>query len=315
MMFDEVDISSILNEQGTTVQAVLLKCCPSSSAAPSTSDTQPDGTEDSTTNYDKYKDYVEQVLVDTCPRRRMVDEILGGTGITFVGQYEDEGIVVVAAKDETFERDINPHTLQPPLHSTAGTIRGDILLLKVRKELEDDDDEQDDEDTAFFTDYTKEEYAAFAMRKNIASPLDTANTLDEDEESEEEDESDDDDNEETTNSEEDSDDSYDAEDEEHIDDDESDDEEGDDTSASGMFNLVLGGLLRKFQEQNGRGPNTDELLLMRSALAEKMEFDLNIPSSETVPNDSSPQKSKNTNSTEEDSSSPPRKRVKFATSP
>jgi len=304
-----VDISRILNEQGTTVQAVLLKCCPSSSAAPSTADTQQDDTENNTTNYYMYKDYVEEVSVDTCPRRRMVDKILGGTGITFVGQYEDEGIVVVAAKDETSERDINPHTLQPPLHSTAGTIRGDILLLKVRQEMDDDDEEQDDEDTAFFTDYTKEEYAAFAMRTDIALPLDT-NTLDDEEESEEEEseEEEDDDANEETNSEEDSDDS---EDEGYVDDDESDDEE-DDASASGMFNLVLGGLLRKFQEQNGRGPTTDELLVMRSALAEKMEFDLNIPESVQ---ESSQQECTNTNSTNDDDPSPPRKRVKFATSP
>jgi len=68
-----------------------------------------------------------------------------------------------------------------------------------------DDEEQDDEDTAFFADYNKKKYAAFATRKDIALPLNT-NTLDDDDESEKEEE--DDDNEET-NSEEDSDDSED----------------------------------------------------------------------------------------------------------
>ena len=41
----------------------------------------------------------------------------------------------------------------------------------------------------------------------------------------------------------------------------------------GMMNLILAQILKRFREENGRGPNTEELLAMRSALAEKLGID------------------------------------------
>merc|ERR1712087_1096965 len=38
----------------------------------------------------------------------------------------------------------------------------------------------------------------------------------------------------------------------------------------GMMNIVMGQILRKFREHNGRGPDTKELLQMRQALAMKL---------------------------------------------
>lgn len=36
------------------------------------------------------------------------------------------------------------------------------------------------------------------------------------------------------------------------------------------MNLILGQIIKRFREENGRGPGTEELLTMRSALAEKL---------------------------------------------
>jgi hypothetical protein len=51
------------------------------------------------------------------------------------------------------------------------------------------------------------------------------------------------------------------------------DELDDEECQVGMMNLILAQLLRRFREENGRGPNTSELLTMRSALAAKLGID------------------------------------------
>jgi len=141
-MLDKVNIGAILNEEGNIVQAVLLKCGGGVNEKINTTD-------DAVVNKNNTENIIEQISVDTCPQRRMVDEILGGNGITFIGQYEDEGIVVVASKQQQQQRRadgttasstnqiINPHRLKPPLHNE--TICGDILLLKVRQGEEEED--------------------------------------------------------------------------------------------------------------------------------------------------------------------------------
>ncbi len=88
---------------------------------------------------------IEEIRVDTTPRKSMVSQILGGP-FTFLGQYEEEGVIVMIRRrgydndkwdativQENNEEDdlppINPHRLQPPLHNIV--VRGDILLMKV----------------------------------------------------------------------------------------------------------------------------------------------------------------------------------------
>ena len=177
---------------------------------------------------------------------------------------------------------INPHKLQPPLSFVE--VRGDILLMRVAeteeeldtKELEIDNSkeasskvseekvEEIEEDVQkqvsvpsnddFFLDYTKDEYLKFISRTDIEEV---------DESSDEEDESD-------------------GEEEggglaaflgngdEDEEGDEDEDFDPDEDESVGMMNMILGHLLKKFREENGRGPDSLELLEMRKALADKL---------------------------------------------
>jgi hypothetical protein len=329
-MLDGVNIGAILNEEGNIVQAVLLKC----GGGPSGSSTSSNSTTSTINDNDNNENIIEQICVDTCPQRRMVEQILGGNGITFVGQYEDEGIVVVASKQqqqqENNDHTRNPHRLQPPLHNL--TICGDILLLKVRQEEEEDIDPT----KPFFQDYTKEDYAAFASKtieetakeeepqQQQQEELSCSSTSTEDcsssyssssieeEEKEEDEEEQSEDGEEKDSSE--------ATEEEHEEDDDDDDDYYEDVSELGMFNLVMGSFLRQYQENNGRGPSTEELLVMRQTLAEKMGIVLDsitINTTTTAPTTNSniiqktKQSSSNALSNNHNGLSPPKKRVKF----
>jgi hypothetical protein len=131
------------------------------------------------------------------------------------------------------------------------------------------------DDKEFFLDYTKEDYLQFAARTDI---LDVAKEEeDDDEEDDAVDSSSDDDDESEEEDEEEggerSDD--DSDDEEDFDPDNSDinesDESDDEECQVGMMNMILSHMLRKFRENNnGRGPNTIELLEMRKALADRL---------------------------------------------
>ena len=247
--------------------------------------------------------YMEEIEIDTTPKKSMVKQVLGGD-FTFLGQYEDEGIMVMVRRpdwedeessfDESEIPPVNPHPLQPPFDEAE--VRGDILLIRVAEtaeELDEDDDEKNDNDDEegeeeneedkkeqgevssdlkpaaaeekesheekqvsvptnddFFLDYTMEEYLKFASRTDVEGPP----ILEESEESAEED-----------NEEEAGDGDYDPEADE-LSDEEYDDEE----HQVGMMNLILGQILRKFHEENGRGPDTLELLEMRKALADRL---------------------------------------------
>mmetsp|Transcript_28317 Transcript_28317/g.56979 ORF Transcript_28317/g.56979 Transcript_28317/m.56979 type:complete len:471 (+) Transcript_28317:311-1723(+) len=259
--------------------------------------------------------YMEEIEVDTTPKKSMVAQVLGGD-FTFLGQYEDEGIMVMVRRpdwedeessfDESDIPPVNPHPLQPPFDEVE--VRGDILLIRVAETAEeldadgdDDGDEKNDNDEEkndndeeeeskeqgeivsdlkpaaaeekeeheeklvsvpandeFFLDYSKEEYLKFASRTDVEGPP----ILEESEESSEEE------NEEeagTAKADGDEDEDYDPEVEE-LSDEEYDDEE----HQVGMMNLILGQILRKFHEENGRGPDTLELLEMRKALADRL---------------------------------------------
>jgi hypothetical protein len=179
------------------------------------------------------------------------------------GDYKDEDVPPV-----------NPHKLQPPLNDVE--VRGDILLMRVAETKEElDEDDENEEDVSheepiqlhvptsdeFFLDYTKEEYLKFAARTDVVWE-----EPEEEEESEEEEEAETTMNGTTAHEGEENDPTYDPEAEASSSDEEYDSEE----HQIGMMNLILGQILRKFHEENGRGPNTLELLDMRKALADKL---------------------------------------------
>ncbi|KAG7360780.1 hypothetical protein IV203_035879 [Nitzschia inconspicua] len=195
----------------------------------------------------------------------------------------------------------NPHQLQPPLHKTQ--VRGDILCLKVaetaeeldeEEEIEEEEEEEDaeqptdapstaedqenkassqenggnsnddndlDETAAtkeisvmpndeFFLDYTKDEYIQFASRTDIPE-----HTLADPEAAEEEEEDD-------------------AEEEGVAFIPWQEGEEIDEEDKNAMFNLVMNEVLRQYREDNGRGPNTKELLELRASIAKELDVEV-----------------------------------------
>jgi Family of unknown function (DUF5880) len=283
---------------------------------------------------------IEEVSVDTTPGNNGVQNVLGGK-FTFIGQYPDEGIILMARADQFADLEdvdsltihelkeviqdnpditvnlatlldksdlvqavkdallpINPHILQPPFDDC--TIRGDVLLMRVADENDDDDDEGDDPATnlsnamdnftnsmaipndEFFLDYTKEEYIAFASRTDIVAPA-----VEDDEEDED----------------------YMYGNGEHSGDDEGDEEfnvdaldEEDDKRV--LLNLILGEVIKSFRHENGRGPDSEELLELRSQVAEKLHL--------TLPPRAPPVEGKRKGEDHEPSpDSPSPKRVKF----
>jgi hypothetical protein len=246
---------------------------------------------------------MEQLELDMTPSKSMVQTTLGGP-FTFLGQYEDEGIVIMVRQPHEDEDEypmqeeleelklfelkllledrgispdgmleksdmvqallkdfelppINPHQLQPPLHKK--TVRGDILVVKVAETQEELDQEDAEEkevvvptNDEFFLDYTLDQYIQFASRTDIEE-----HEIEEPEEGQGSDEED------------------------------SDEEEGEgyvlggedneeiaEEDKSAMFNLVMNEVLRQYREDNGRGPNTQELLELRSAIAKQLEVEV-----------------------------------------
>jgi hypothetical protein len=251
--------------------------------------------------------YMEEIEVDTTPKKCMVASILGGD-FTFLGQYEDEGIMLMVRRpdwekenssfDESDIPPVNPHPLQPPFSDVE--VRGDILLIKVAETAEEldvyDADENGEEagskkrceiasnlkpaeekegqaentisvptNDDFFLDYSMEEYFKFASRTDVEGP----HVLYEFEDSSDEENGEEDTTAKVDGDEEEEDEDYDPETEE-LSDEEYDDEE----QQIGMMNLILGQILRKFHEENGRGPDTLELLEMRKALADRLGVDV-----------------------------------------
>ena len=148
---------------------------------------------------------IEEIEIDTTPRKSMVFKVLGGD-FTFLGQYEEEGTMVMIRRpdweSEGSTEDalpVNPHPLQPPLHRVE--VRGDLLLrvAETEEELDCADNEEKEEDgkksedgseddaaeggdggakkaavhvptnNEFFLDYTREEYLTFAARTDIVA--------------------------------------------------------------------------------------------------------------------------------------------------
>jgi hypothetical protein len=355
-MMDGADIAKLLSSKGPVVKCVLLRATPTTTAdglekmqdskpkakakAQEEQDSKPEAAaadneekKDSESEVPQERrvvlfDQMEEIEIDTTPSKSMVQKCLGGA-FTFLGQYEDDGIVLMVRKtnqaemdnddddddDEPFDREealkdlkslqlselhdicrdreidtvgmlekddlineileylesnqpqpLNPHQLQPPLHKAK--VRGDILIMKVAA-TEEELDQQDGQGTPvvipsneeFFLDYTKEEYIKFASRTDIVEQDPPAQ--DEEDNAQE------------------------AEDDEEDDDEEEDDEEegggafalGEDEEIaeedkSAMLNLVMNEVLRQYREDNGRGPDTRELLELRSAIAKQLNVDV-----------------------------------------
>jgi hypothetical protein len=270
--FTGENIAKMLRTTGPIVKCVLLKCAAEdakiSAAVKPTMETN-----DLSSDVIPRKvleEWIEEIEVDTTPKKSQVQQILKGP-FTFLGQYEDEGIMVIVRRnyDQPIDEDdtLNQHQLQPPLHNAR--VYGDILLMRVAHSNDDDGNGGDEDDVPetimsneeFFLDYTKSEYVAFAKRTDIV-----AMEPEEDDEEEE--------NEEELSGEEEDDD--DDDDEYEPNEDDEDDDELDEESKIGMMNMILSQILQRFKEDNGRGPDTEELLSIRSALAEKLGIDTNL---------------------------------------
>ena len=199
----------------------------------------------------------------------------------------------------------NEHQLQPPLHKVR--VRGDIVVMKVaetEEELDDDDENEDGDDAGnekstetetdnnnnnnnnkkdsennnttavvaavptndeFFLDYSKEAYINFALRTDIPEhDIETEISDDEEEEEGESAEAAGVDNGEDG----------DEEDSDEGNDEDIDEEEIDEDDKSAMLNLVMNEVLRQFREENGRGPNTKELLELRANIAKELGVEI-----------------------------------------
>ena len=318
--FTGENIAKMLRTTGPVVKCVLLKCA--TAAAEDGKITSEEATEindSSNVSRKVLEEWIEEIQVDTTPKKSEVQQILKGP-FTFLGQYEEEGIMVMVRRD--FDQpidegdDLNQHQLQPPLHNAK--VYGDILLMRVAHTDDGNEEDVDAPETVmsneeFFLDYTKREYVAFAKRTDIV-----AMEPEEDEEEEEEvsaEDEDDEEDEEVSND----------EDEEHDDDDDDDDEyepnedeeedEMDEETKIGMMNMLLSRILQRFREDNGRGPDTQELLSIRSALAEKLGIDtalVNPPEVEDAQEGESTSPGTDKRPLDSDASPDSSKRVKFS---
>jgi len=349
-------IAKLLRTDGPTVSCVLLRAAmpnnntssmslpPSSSSSTATSSAVSTSSSSSSFSKDDSNDtnklekqdsqpkrviltnQISEIMVDTTPKKSMVSQILGGP-FTFLGQFEDEGTMVMIRQQPENENEmpgdndelvLNPHELQPPLHDAK--VYGDILLMRVAPCNDDNEEEEEKQHTEtdlesnkicttaaasavgeagsheneiekdnesvnntallsndeFFLNYTKEEYIKFASRTDIVAMAPIV------EEEEEEEENDDEDEEGDEGSE---DDEYQPSWAGGDDDGEEDDDDDDDCQIS-MMNLILAQIIKRFREENERGPNTQELLTMKSALAEKLGIVEALEDGDVVPDDS-----------------------------
>ncbi|CAJ1934368.1 unnamed protein product [Cylindrotheca closterium] len=214
-----IDIAKVMKSEGPIVDAVVLSAADNA---------------------------VKAIRLDTTPKNQMVAKTLGGP-FTFLGQYEDEGLMIMVRRDPDDNLPTNPHKLQPPFNET--TVKGDILLLKVAPESpEEENSEVFKPNEEFFLSYTKEEYEVFAARKDIVAvtPSNSEEAMDEEDpvaSGEEE------------------------EDDEEV---EGEDDSEDEDEAGGFMAMLMGNVLQRFEQDNGRQPNEEELKALESAISEKL---------------------------------------------
>ena len=185
----------------------------------------------------------------------------------------------------------NEHKLQPPLHNVR--VRGDIVIMKVAETEEELDSANltDDNDTnkqdnrsasvasvpsneEFFLDYSKAAYIKFASRTDIPEHDIETEPYDDEENQEEPGEGEHDEG----NQEEPGEGEHGEASKVGVDDgDDSDDDDYgdiDENDKSAMFNLVMNEVLRQYREENGRGPNTQELLELRANIAKELGVEI-----------------------------------------
>jgi len=269
------DITRILNSTGPIVTCVLIR----------------GGSSSDSTSTVSCEEIITEVSIDTTPQKREVEHLLGGP-ITFLGQYAEEGVVVMTNKEEQQQQTPssseeentndgrNRIRLPMPLDEVVAY---SALLMKVSQE-EDGEGEGD-----FFLDYSKEKYLDLVNRggeKRPEHPIlqEDNNSGSDGEEDEELEQSNDEENNSDVSDDDDAasdgpvlgDDDYD----EDFSDAEEDMDLDSDEERIGMLNLCMGQILRRFHEENGHEPDTRQLLEMRQALAIKLGVDVpTIPDS------------------------------------
>lgn len=142
---DATDIAKVLSSTGPIVKCVLLKAPPSGEIeSMSSNGVLDDGDSQDQTPGGKtrvqtigmnsnsrrkrvllWKDYIEEIELDTTPSKRMVETTLGGP-FTFLGQYEDEGIVLMIRADA-------PSPSEPPPPSLSDEEISEAKLSVLRK--------------------------------------------------------------------------------------------------------------------------------------------------------------------------------------
>ena len=274
-----VDIAKVLRSKGPVVSAVVLRCRKDSDDYDDDDDAKKPTAGSAASLL--LPDLVDQVQIDTTPKKSEVEKLLGGP-FTFLGQYEEEGIMLmvrrgcVLAQEEDDDNDDdhvpselpprNPHRLQPPF--TDARIHGDIVCMRVA-EVDDPLDDDNTKNTAvakpvdvdsndeFFLDYTKKEYLTFAARTDVVPPVAPEHAQ------EDEDIVSDDEEEDAAE--------WSGEEQGDDDDDDHDDEEPSEEEAQGaMMQLVPGTVLKQFQDQNGREPDEQELAVLKLTVAHKL---------------------------------------------
>jgi Family of unknown function (DUF5880) len=297
------DIARVMQSKGPVViKCVLLKHLRSDGKDGKPHPTSPHA--DGTHHRVVLVEDIEEVQIDVTPEKTHIQELLGGP-FTFLGQYEEEGTVVIARKDlpdnlaelpvkqlrelcrdhsvdtsSVVEKaDLvdalwatqlphNPHQLQPPLDKVR--VRGDILLMRVAKTdeaLDDDNDEENAEDGSA-KDKKKAAHQKLRVLPNDEFFLDYSK-------------------EEYVNfasrtdvrAPEPADDDEEGEEDDDDDEEEDDDEDydpsmEDEEEKQAMLNLVMGEVLRKFREEHGRGPDTRELLEIRGHVASQLDVEV-----------------------------------------
>ena len=279
-----VDIAKLLRDKGPIVKCVLLRATTNASRSKDNvvlarTDQDPATSSADNTTSNNCDDLIEEIELDTTPKKNEVETNLGGP-FTFVGQYEDEGIVLMARRgwivldedDEEAEEEkedetnddppehlLNPHKLQPPFDTAK--IYGDILVLKVAEMADPLDDNENDQVAAgavpptasneeFFLNYTKESWLRFAARTDVVAPTLAVNQGQEDDEEVDED---------------------DEEAEEEVEGESDDEDDGpDEADTAAMMQLLMTNVLKQFRERHGRGPSSEEVLLLRKTVAEKL---------------------------------------------
>eukprot|EP00977_Amphora_coffeiformis_P027887 scaffold34656_cov178-Amphora_coffeaeformis.AAC.13 len=258
------DIAEVLTSSGPVVNCVLLRHMRNDAK-----DVKPHPVStkvDQTHKREVLTELIEDIQVDTTPSKSAIKGILGP--FTFIGQFPTEGIVAMARKElpedlkslsigklralceeadidtqgmleknemvqalENSLLPVNPHKLQPPLDGIV--VRGDILLLKVA-ETEETLDEPNGEEKDMHVLSNEEFFLNYTKEEYVAFASRT--------DVEEEEEEDEDFN-------------------------PSADGDPDEEEKCAMLNLIMAEVLRKFREEKGRGPSSEELLELRRQVA------------------------------------------------